>query len=353
MKTRTTLLTLMMGSALLMSCNTAERMLDDGDYDGLISMAKRKLKGKKNKPDKYVIAIEEAFERVTKRDMNRIEMLQRRGTANDWEQVIRIAENMQRRQESLQPFLPLEGKDGYRAKFQFVKADEILGYASNEVTERLYAEANDLLLQARTGDKISARRAYDAYSRIFDYTPVYGNALTLRDEALELGTSLVRIIQVNNAAQYMPAYMSDLLLQDFPVADGFWTKFYFGEDTSITADLEARFEITSVTVTPESLREERRTRTRQVEDGWDYVLDANGNVAKDSLGNDIRERKYSTVRADVIRTYQSKDARIEALLSVVDLTSGRTIATRPMHARAQFRHTASTFIGDERALRNN
>ncbi len=353
MKTYTHLFAILLLAAFLTGCNTAERMLDEGDYDGLIELANRKMKGKKNKPDKYVIAAEDAFKRVTKRDMDRIAMLQRRGTASDWERVIYIAEDIDRRQRLLEPMLPLVGKDGYRARFEFVNTEEILGYAANEVVDRLYHEANELLLQARGGDKISARQAYDQYSRIFDYTSVYRNALTLREEALALGTSHVRIVQVNNAAQLMPEYMSEMLLQDFPVADAFWTKFVFEDDTATNADVEARFEITSVNVSPESVRVERNTRTRRIEDGWEYVLDVNGTVSKDSLGNDIRETRYTTVRADVIRTYQAKDARIEALLHITDLSTGRTIASRPLYAIAQFRHTARTFIGDERALRSS
>jgi hypothetical protein len=56
-------------------CHTAERMLDQGRYDELLSLAQRKMSGKKVKKEKYVLLVEEAFVKISERDMERIERL--------------------------------------------------------------------------------------------------------------------------------------------------------------------------------------------------------------------------------------------------------------------------------------
>ena len=99
------LLLLMISIAKLSACASADKMLERGDYDGLVNLATKKLSGKKKK-DAYVIALEEGFEKVTRRDMARIESLKNSNKAEDWEDIVHIARDIERRQEKIEPFLP-------------------------------------------------------------------------------------------------------------------------------------------------------------------------------------------------------------------------------------------------------
>ena len=119
------------------------------------------------------------------------------------------------------------------------------------------------------------------------HTDQFADDFHLRDEARDLGINKVVILQENDANAWIPDYIAERIIADFPVSDNFWTKFYFPED-SVVADIEAKLILTDVEVGPESVRRENIERSRRIEDGWDYVLDANGNVAKDSTGNDIK-----------------------------------------------------------------
>jgi hypothetical protein len=209
-----------------------------------------------------------------------------------------------------------------------------------------------LLEQGRDGDKFAAREAHMAFKKLLNHTSDYRDAFSLMRESRDLGTNHIRIVQQNASNSWIPDYLAGRILGDFAIDDGFWTKFHFATDTGRYADVEAILTITGVDVGPQSMREDVDRRSRSIEDGWDYVLDENGNVAKDSSGNDIKQARYVTARADVIRTTQEKMAYIRAEFKAIDLHTGRILATMPLNGTARFAHTAQWFVGDERALRS-
>ena len=47
----------------------------------------------------------------------------------------------------------------------------------------------------------------------------------------------------------------------------------------------------TIDISPEQINEKQIIREKVIKDGFDYVLDKRGNVAKDSLGNDIKVDK--------------------------------------------------------------
>ncbi|HLF62857.1 MAG TPA: hypothetical protein VI603_03855, partial [Saprospiraceae bacterium] len=154
------LTSLMIASA---GCHTTERMLDQGRYDELLSLAQRKISGKALKKEKYVVLIEEAFAKITERDMDRIDRLKVSNRSNDWEEIVVIAVRVERRQEKLRSFLPLVADNGYQATFAFVKTHEIIHHAENQIVEKLYEEGLNFLYSGRAGDKVSAQTAYKKF----------------------------------------------------------------------------------------------------------------------------------------------------------------------------------------------
>jgi len=346
------LLSLLILIMIVVGCQSPEKLMDNGDYDQVIARASKRLTGKEHKKEQYVKAIEKAFEKSVRRDMQRIEILKNSGRSSDWEKIIALAESIEMRQQRIQPFLPLIDRAGYQAEFKFVKTGEIVRYAEDAVLAELYREGQELLVQGRTGDKVSARKAYGSFDKIFDYTDLYHDSYELRSESRQLGIVRVRIMQENASRDWMPEYLAGVLLDDFPVNDGFWTQFTFDNDSSEHADLEARLIIKSIDVGPESLRRETIERSKRIENGWDYVFDERGNVAKDSLGNDIRQRRYIRVNANVFRTHQEKGGFVSAELKIINLQDGSILDSKPMSSESRFYHMGQTFAGDRRALKS-
>ncbi|MEO0732291.1 MAG: hypothetical protein AAFZ52_05625, partial [Bacteroidota bacterium] len=82
----------------------------------------------------------------------------------------------------------------------------------------------------------------------------------------------------------------------------------------------------------------------------EYVLDANGNVAKDTLGNDITRPRRILVRANVVEVLQTKTALVAGSLVLYDNVARRIVDEDALTAEAIFENYASTFRGDRRAL---
>ncbi|MDX1406744.1 MAG: hypothetical protein R3330_01390, partial [Saprospiraceae bacterium] len=279
MRTKLNIGAFFMIAALLISCQSTEKMLDNGNYDDLIQLAQRKLSGKKQKKEKYVRALEEGFERAKERDMQRIDLLKHSDDPDDWEKIITLAERIERRQSRLEPFLPLIDREGYKASFEFVKTHEITAYAEGQIVQRLYDEGVYNLDRGRQGDKAAAQEAYRAFSKILKYTDRYRDVDALRDEVRLLGIVQVRVVIENQAREWMPSYISAALTEPFYIEDRFWTRYAFADaSTEFDADYEAALIVTDVSVGPEAIHEEEIVRKRKIEDGFEYVLDENGNV---------------------------------------------------------------------------
>ena len=105
-----------------------------------------------------------------------------------------------------------------------------------------------------------------------------------------------------------------------------------------------------IDVSPEHIKESEFTESREIQDGWEYDLDPNGNVRKDSLGNDIKKPKYKTISCKVLETIQHKAAHIEGSVDYYDNSSGQILRSRPFAADHIFDYASYLANGDLKAL---
>ena len=90
-------------------------------------------------------------------------------------------------------------------------------------------------------------------------------------------------------------------------------------------------------------------REKNIIDGWTYQLDSEGNVIKDSLGNDVKIDKIVTISAKTIEFIQSKSARVLAEVRYLD-SKKNIIDKFPLDSEFWFKNTYLEFWGDERVL---
>ena len=349
MKNLNYLLSLSLSLSLsLFSCASADKMLEKGDYDGLISLATKKLSGKKKK-EEYVIALEKGFEKITRRDMARIESLRVTNTAESWEEVIRISNSMQRRQDRIEPLLPLVSEDGYHATFSFVRTAEIITEAKTTAVALYEKRLAEYVVSARKGNKTAARQAYALTEQIRNLSREYYRP-ELRDEMWNLGINRIVVRIENNSQAILPSGFADELLSlDFRNNNNSWDRFYTNHQ-DIDADYEVVLKIQDIIVTPDEWFERQFPYTKDIVDGWEYVLDERGNVAKDSLGNDIKRDKIVRVNATVVEMEQSKRALVRSRMEVFDKHSGERVHVETFEIEECFSHIARNIYGDERAL---
>ncbi len=333
------------------SCTSPQKMLDAGNYDTAIRISAKRLTGKKNKKTKHVLTLQEAFAKATERDMRLAERLSRQNRPENWEEINSLYRRVRQRQERVAPLLPLVSKDGIRANFQFVKVDELEFESREKAADYLYDRAQGLLVNARRGDKMAARQAYDELNRIDQYFRDFKDKEQLKRDAHALGTTNVLVRLENNSRTIMPSALeNDIRRISVRDLNSFWRTYYTERARDMDFDYEIVMSISNLDVGPDQFREREFEEAKEIEEGFDYVLDRNGNVMKDSLGNDIKVPRKVFIRARIIEAHQMKVASIAGRLELYDLRNRELLETRPLAADAVFENYASTFQGDKRAL---
>ncbi len=325
-------------------------LTESGNYDAGIDRALDKLVGKSRKNPKDVAALETAFRKANAFDLDRAQRMKNSGTIL-WTRVHSLYGDIQRRQDKIRPLLPLVDRKGKQADFQFVDVSARLNEAAGKAAEQLYAEGTRLLAQGRSGNKEAARGAYAAFESIDRYQRNYRDVAALLLEAEDLGRLYITLEMRNESGAFLPRGFNEILLQTSTVdMDDRWRVFDAQRRSGRDYDYVARIIINDIQVSPERSSERQYIDEKEITDGQEYVLDANGNVAKDSLGNDIRRPKLVVVRADVFETYQTKSAAVTGSYQLYDLRQGRIVDEDQLTAETLFENYASTFRGDRRAL---
>lgn len=333
------------------SCKVAQKMVERGDYDGAISLLTKKLAGKKKKKAKYVEALEFAFEGATERDMSEIKALRREGRGENWKRIYDLQQNIKRRQSRVSPLLPLYDERGYKADFRFVKVDDMLNESRKKGAEFSYNKAQKLLADARNGDKIAARRAYDELEKTKQFYSSYRDRNKLMATARELGKVHILFKMKNNSSAIIPrGFENEILRMSVNDMNSLWKEYHTRENRKLKYDYEIAMRLTNIDVSPETFKEREYIDRKEIEDGFEYILDQNGNVAKDTLGNDIKVPRKVTIEAFVLETCQTKEARVSGRLEFIDKRTNSLLRSENITAEAIFNNFAATFKGDKRAL---
>lgn len=336
---------------LISSCRSVQKLVDKGDYDGAIYLAAKKLHGKKNKKTKHIQGLEEAFSKVNARDIAFIQSLNASKYPERWDKVYDVLVNIDRRQHKISPFLPLVSKDGYVGHFNFIAVAEMMDEASSEAAAYHYQRAEQLLIDIDYSRKADATDAFNELKQIDRYFRDYKDKLNLMETAHHYGKTRVKLETRNTARAVIPEDLhEELLAVSIPALNSFWTEFYTFDIEDAPFDYRAVLEIDELEVSPERQSERLYQDTREIQDGVTYVLDENGNVAKDTLGNDITQDRFVNITAEVIEVYREKAAYVKGSLKIINLNEKQLIDQFPIASEAIFNSYASRYFGDERAL---
>jgi len=333
------------------SCSSVNKLVEKGKYDKAIELAVKKLRGKKKKKTKYVKGLETAFKKMMIRDMAHVDRLIEKDNPKYWDEIFETYRNINRRQEIIQPLLPLVSEDGYRAKFKFLKTGSLEKGAAEKAGLFYYNKAQADLEMARKGNKISAKNAYISLENIGKYYDNYKDVDELLEEAYNLGQTRILVQMHNRTVSILPIRFEDKLFS-FGVRnlDTKWNKFYNDRNANIEFDVIANYNIDIIDASPEREIVTKEVETKEVKDGWKYQYDHNGNVMKDSLGNDIKLDKYIVIRADVAHVIMEKFVGIDGNLQVKDLNNGKILLNKTLSGEAVFDEHFSRFNGDKDAL---
>jgi hypothetical protein len=326
-----------------------ESAISSGNYDQAISEALRKLENNKDKKRKqdYIVMLEDAYYKVLEEDLQDLEHLKKDGNPEHYKTIYNIYLDLRERQNAIKRVLPLK-INGKTLNLNF-------NDYNSEIVDYRYKTSDYLIGQGiiflDSEDKYNIRKAYDLFNYIERINPNFEETRSLITEAHIKGMDYVHVSIQNQTQQIMPQRLEAELV-DFNTygLNQFWTTYHAITDDSIDYDFAMQLQLKQIIISPERINERQQLREKQIIDGWKYQLDRDGNVKKDSLGNDIKIDKIINVRARFTEVLQTKSAQVIADVVYTDLKQNQIIDAFSIDSGFIFENVFGRYRGDKRAL---
>ncbi len=337
---------------ILSSCGKRQTrdMLTSGDYDGAILNAVEGLRGNKAAKGKqdYVYMLEEAFAKAKERDLRNINVWFKDANPQNLEKIYNTYVQLNSRQESIRPLLPLKLlKQGRNAIFPFDDYSDQIISSKSALAKYLYDNSKALLINK---DKNVIRRAYDDLVYLKTLSPGFKDTDKLIDEARFKGTDFVSVYTKNETNMVIPIRLENDLL-DFSTLglNDKWTVYHSNRQKGIDYDYGMIVNFREINISPEQVKEKEIQKEKLIKVGLKNLLNANGQVVKDSLGKAIKVDDMRTVRATVYEFAQFKACQVAAKVDYIDFKTNQLLQTFPLASEFTFNYMYSRFKGDKRA----
>jgi len=336
------ILLLFVSSLLLNGCNSSEKLLEKGSYDRAIEKSVDNLR-KKPSDRKELRVLKEAYSKANNFDHDRIRFLEREGRPENWIEIYELYSVLDFRQNRIKT-LP----SSVLGEFKLVDYDDKVIESKNKAAELLYESG---IARLENGGRENARMAYADFEQITRIYNSYRDVDVKIEEARYLGTNQVLFVIENNSDKILPEdFDYELKKISLNAINRDWLNFDTREDSSKAYDFLVVLDIDQIEISPERIDSRTYTESAEIEDGTRYVFDENGNVKKDSLGNDIRVPAIKEVKAEVVESVQYKSARVAGAVDYVDLRTGQLAKTEEIIVDAIFEYHSAVASGDKEAL---
>ncbi len=344
-------------SLLIVSCSgvkETQTAINQGNYDNAIEIAVDKLVSGKNlkRNQEYIPLLEDAFKKANEQDLLLINRWNLDPNPAVLEPIYEAYLRLDRRQNLIRPLLPLreKGKNN-NAQFDFKEYDVQILNSRTELSNHLLKKSSTALNNATT---IEARQIYDDLIYLDGINPDFKNTRALIQTALELGTHYVLVSLTNESQVIIPEKLENELLNFSTYGiNNKWIQYHNNTVETLDYDYGIDIIITNISVSPEQVLLKELVKEKEIIDGYIYEYDANGNVKKDSLGNDIKKDKLVTIKANVLQNTQLKESTVTATVQVRDNNTRQIVDRFPVNSNFVFTYLYGSVYGDRRALDAN
>jgi len=302
MKRITIILTVL--TLALTSCSgvkKTQKAIDNGDYDSAFNNAVEKLNKDKNKFEKQVPLLKNAFNKANTRDLADITRLKKQNPTN-LQAIYKKYMNLDVRQDEVILLEPLyfEGK---QVNFNITDYSKDITKAKKNYADELYGKAIPLM----NNSKDNSRKAFAILEDLQYIDPNYRSDLSsLIASTKKRGSNFVFVKLHNNVANQLKVPLKE-------------------ESQKISQD-------------------------KEIQTGWNYQKDSKGNVMKDKDGNDIKKPIIGKVHADVFIYKQSKATTLQGKLIMKNLKTGTSSNPTPMLGEAKLENIYGTYKGEPKAI---
>jgi hypothetical protein len=316
-----------------------------GKYEKAFEAAVKKLR-KNSSHEKSVIALKDSYNYILTKKYDRIKYLKAQKRDDVWDEIFHIYNRLKFLQEELQTVTPLY-LNGKTIDFPYTDYDHEMVVAKKKAADFYASHGKQMLAK---GDRFSARKAYKDFTDLKNFFPNYKNVDELLGEAYLKGLSNI-VVKVENHSLYNldKTFTEALLPRNFDKLGDKWQQWHNPPEESFD-NFEVRISIENIEISQGLEKEKEYTETKEVEDGWEYELDANGNVKKDSLGNDIKIPKVVILEAIVKKVIQRREGYTHVEITFSDLSTNRRIKKVPANISFFFENRFATVNGDIEAV---
>lgn len=332
---------------LLAGCGSSKKQLEKGNYDAAIQKAVKQLR--KDPGDvKQIDILSQAYKIANEQDNERIRMLKTEGKPDSWDEIYLVYKALSDRQSLVRTVTPLNA-NGRALDFPYIDYMPDMVNAKRKAADFYYAHGDQLM---KSGIKESYRQAFAEYVRAKQYVGDYEGIDNKIQDAKLKGMSRVLVTLQNNSLLKFPREFEDgLLALDLPRLNSEWVEYYTQNLNDNTQyDYFINVTIKNIMISPDQSAQRDSVIKKRVEDGFTYVLDKNGNVMKDTLGNDIKQAKYKNLQCALVETVQSKFCQIDGDVDVIQMNPNKELVKDPIRAQSNFENISSRAIGDIQAL---
>ncbi|TVQ50006.1 MAG: hypothetical protein EA362_03305 [Saprospirales bacterium] len=313
-------------------------MIERGDFDNAFYKAVDKMQGKKNKKPRHVKAAEEAFARANIRDIDRMQTLSERTDQLALNEMLRLAQNIERRQKAISPMLPLTDRKGYRAHFEFFDPTDYAVSAADNLFELHVQEAQELLERGRRGDKQAARKANELYRKAERLRPGTNEVRLGIDDSYYYGTSRIYMFVNNQSNKVLPMRLERALTTiNFSEFRNPWQE--FSTQRRDDEDFHMEIEITHIDLSPERIVERIYLLEKEIE-------------VEDKKSESDTAVVTKTVNAEITERVLERKSKINANIIIRDLHNRRIVHHEPVFSEYKFERIVNSYRGDRRALPN-
>lgn len=344
--------------ALLIACGGVKKTqeaINTGNYSAAINKAIRNLADNKTKKGNqpYVLLLEEAFKKYTQRELENIAYLKKEGNPANYKAIFNGYSRLKNIQKQIKPLLPLQVYEEDRnARFSFTNYDNEILVAKDNLSDYLYNNASELLQNAKY--KEDYRNAYRDFEYLDELSPGFADSREKMDEAYIKGLDYVKVNMVNDTEQIVPERLEEELLNfnTYGLNDQ-WTQYHTNPLAEVNYDYEMEVAFRAINISPEQIQEKQIIKEKQIKDGVEVLVDGDGRIVKDSLGNEIKVDRFRTVSCNFYQFTQLKSAQVTGNVSYIDLQKKQQLNSYPISSEFVFEHVYANYNGDKRALDND
>ena len=329
------------------SCSPVKKINENvisGEFDKAINKTIDQLKKTKNKKkkDQYELILKDIFSRSVIKSQNKISSLKKDRNPEFYYEIYLEYQKLIDRQNKLMNI------SSSSLRFDFKNYDNDL-IEFRYKTSDYYLELSKSLISKN--DKLAYRNAYDYLFIIESINPNYLETRSLINLCLSRGKDhiLLNVLNESNSVIYKDLQKDILNINGYDI-NSKWKSFHSTEDDyNVNIDFYIDLAFKAFFISPERILEKENIKEKNIKDGYTYQLDDNGNVKKDSLGNDIKIDKIVKILAKTKEFSQSKSAKVIAEVRYYN-NKKNLIEKFPLESEFWFRNIYLEFSGDKRVL---